>query len=234
MREYSWLSNLLDTEKEPITDKQKAIIKAAVELFSEKGYAATSTREIAQRAGVAEGTIFKQYPTKKDLMLRITERIIHTALFPLISSGINELIAKPYKSREEFLAAFLQNRMGLIQEGVPLFKIILQEIPFQPEIRAMLIKQIKKMPFPNIVEKLRAKESPGIPADSTAASNSKAAGFSEAEVIQILLTCISGFFILRNVMMPELFPKSRLSEDAATLVRFITQGLKNEEQRNDL
>ena len=211
---YSWMKHVLEKETEPMTDKQKAIIRAAVELFSEKGYAATSTREIAKRAGVAEGTIFKQYPTKKELMLWITERIIHTALFPLISSGISELLAKPYKTREEFLSAFLQNRMSLMQEGVPLFKIIFQEMPFQPEIRAMLMKQIKKMPFNAIAEKLRVEESP--------AANS----LPGAQVTQILLTCISGFFFLRNIIMPELFPKSRLKEDAAALVRFINRGLQ--------
>ena len=126
MKDYTWLKNILEREDGEMTDKQQAIIKAAVELFSEKGYAATSTREIAKRAGVAEGTIFKQYPTKKDLMLWIIERIISTALFPLISSGLSELLEKSYTTREEFLAAFLQNRIGLMQEAVPLFKIIFQ------------------------------------------------------------------------------------------------------------
>ena len=199
-------------KQELMTDKKKAVIKAAVELFSEKGYAATSTREIANRAGVAEGTIFKHYPTKKDLMLRITEHIIQTELFPLISSGISELIEKPFNSREEFLTAFLQNRIGLMQEDLPLFKIIFQEIPFHPEIRTMLIKQFKKIPFSAIVEKLRSVEG---------------SGFSETEVMQFLLTCISGFFILRNVLMPDFFPKNRLKKDAAALVRFINRGLNN-------
>ena len=218
MGDYSWLKHLLVEETGTMTDKQKAVVKAAVELFSEKGYAATSTREIARRAGVAEGTIFKQYPTKKDLMLWLTERIIHTALFPLVSSGISELLAKPYKSLEEFLAAFLQNRIGLMHEGVPLFKIIFQEMPFQPEIRSMMIKQVKKLPLGAIVEKLRREGSSG----------SELGCFTEAELMQILLTCISGFFILRNIMIPELFPKSRLKEDAAAFVRFMARGMKNE------
>lgn len=224
MKDYTWLGNILNTETEPMTDKQKAIIKAAVELFSERGYAATSTREIARKAGVAEGTIFKQYPTKKDLMLWITRRIIDKALLPLVSSGIPELLGKSYNSREEFLAAFLQNRMGLMQEGLPLFRIIFQEIPFQPEIRSMLIKQAKKLPFAAIAEKMREIESSRLPSAMPPAS-----GFQEAEVMQILVTCIAGFFIVRNLLIPDLFPKSRLQEDAAALVRFITRGLRNED-----
>jgi AcrR family transcriptional regulator len=210
MGDYNWLNNMLEQEAEPITDKQKSIIKAAVELFSEKGYAATSTKEIAQRAGVAEGTIFKQYPTKKDLMLWITKRIIHVALFPLISSGLSELLDKNYTSREEILAAFFFNFLALMQEGAPLFKILFQEMPFQPEIRAMLIAQIQKMPLDKIVGKVKA---------------SGVSDFSETDITQILLTCIAGFFFLRNIMMPELFQKNEQQDDIATMVRFINRGI---------
>ena len=215
MEDYKWLKNILEHDTESMTDKQKAIIKAAVELFSEKGYADTSTREIANKAGVAEGTIFKQYPTKKDLMLWINELIIKKALFPVISSGIDELLSKPFSSRQEFLSAFLQNRMSLIQESLPLFKIIFQEIPFHPEIRIMLIEQVKKMPFTAITQKLFPTEKSG----------SFKSSFSETEVQQIILTCISGFFFLRNIMMPELFSNNRLKKDAEILMRFINQGL---------
>ena len=47
------------------------ISSAACELFCEKGYSATSTSEIAKRAEVSEGTIFKYFATKKDLLLYI-------------------------------------------------------------------------------------------------------------------------------------------------------------------
>jgi len=211
MKNYSWLKSIFEEDAQSMTDKQKAVIKAAVELFSKKGYAATSTKEIAMRAKVAEGTIFKQYPTKKDLMLWITGRIIHKAFFPFITSGISDLLAKNHNNREEFLSDFLQNRFTLIQDGVPLFKIIFQEIPFQPDIRIMLIEQLKKLPLPAIAEKLFKGKS--------------STNFSETEVLNILLSCTIGFFILRLMIMPELFPKKHLKKDAETLLRFINQGL---------
>ncbi|MDR0320679.1 MAG: TetR/AcrR family transcriptional regulator [Treponema sp.] len=211
MKNYSWLKNIFENDAESMTDKQKAVIKAAVELFSKKGYAATSTKEIAMRAGVAEGTIFKQYPTKKDMMLWITERIIQKALFPLISSGLSELLAKNYNNREEFLSDFFQNRLALIQDGVPLFRIIIQEIPFQPDIRRMLVEQFKKLPLLAVAKKL-----------SHGKSSKK---ISETEILNILLSCIAGFFVLRFMIMPELFPKKRLQKDAETFLKFLNHGL---------
>ena len=207
---FNWLTYILEKEEEPMTDKQKAIVRAAAELFSEKGYAATSTREIARKADVSEGTIFKQFPTKKDLMLWLTGKIINTALFPLMSRGINELLAKDYETHTKFLFTFLENRLELLQEGIPLFKIIFQEVPFQSEIRGMLFEQIKKMPFHEIVKKMRLGE--GL-------------YFSEEEVIQLLVSCFLGFFFLHNIAMPELFPNSRYKKDTLALVQFIIRGL---------
>lgn len=42
---------------------------AALELFSERGYDATGTAMIAERAGVSEMTLFRHYPTKGSLLL---------------------------------------------------------------------------------------------------------------------------------------------------------------------
>ena len=61
-----WESVLEQTgEDGHLTEKQKRIVQAAIESFAEKGFSATSTNEIAQKAGVAEGTIFRHYKTKK-------------------------------------------------------------------------------------------------------------------------------------------------------------------------
>jgi len=232
MEEYKWLKNILESSTEPrsgegsplddetekITDKQKSIIKAAIELFSVKGYAATSTREIAQKAGVAEGSIFKLFPTKKDLMLWITKRIIKTALFPLVSSGIVELLEKPFNSREEFLTAFLENRLELIQEGVPLFKIIIQELPFQPEIRAMLFEQFKKMPFNMIAKKLITTQT------GFAETHND---FNETDMINIIMTCLTGFFFTRIMIFPEIYLEKQIKNDAEVLVRFMSRGLES-------
>ncbi len=44
------------------------IAEAAMRLFAEQGFAATSTRQIAQAAGVSEGLIFRYFPTKLELL----------------------------------------------------------------------------------------------------------------------------------------------------------------------
>jgi AcrR family transcriptional regulator len=48
-------------------ERQASIIAAAAALFASKGFKGTTTREIAQRAGISEALLFKHFPTKRAL-----------------------------------------------------------------------------------------------------------------------------------------------------------------------
>ena len=54
--------------KEQVKDKKTAIMKAALKLFTERGFQGTSTAHISKEAGVATGTLFNYFPTKEDLI----------------------------------------------------------------------------------------------------------------------------------------------------------------------
>ena len=53
---------------------RQAILRAALELFAEKGFYHTTTKAISRRAGIAEGTLFNYFETKEDLALCFLER----------------------------------------------------------------------------------------------------------------------------------------------------------------
>jgi AcrR family transcriptional regulator len=59
-------------------ERRKAIVTALVPLLVERG-GEVSTREIAQAAGIAEGTIFRVFPDKKSLLLAAAEEAINPA-----------------------------------------------------------------------------------------------------------------------------------------------------------
>lgn len=48
-------------------ERRKAIVAAAVPLFAKKGFAGTTTRELAEVAGISEGLLFRHFPSKKHL-----------------------------------------------------------------------------------------------------------------------------------------------------------------------
>ncbi|ERN41513.1 transcriptional regulator [Rubidibacter lacunae KORDI 51-2] len=51
----------------------KRIVDAAIELFASQGFAATTTKQIADRAGVNEVTLFRNFGSKHDLLLAVVE-----------------------------------------------------------------------------------------------------------------------------------------------------------------
>ena len=53
---------------------RKAILEAALDLFSRQGFYATTTKQISRKAGIAEGTLFNYFRTKEDLALYFLER----------------------------------------------------------------------------------------------------------------------------------------------------------------
>ena len=52
-------------------EKEERILAAARTLFSERGFEATTTRDIAERAGIGTGTLFLYVRSKEELLLRL-------------------------------------------------------------------------------------------------------------------------------------------------------------------
>src|SRR5437867_4977534 len=56
-------------------DRRTQILAAALEIFSERGFHGTRTRELADRAGVSEALVFSHFPTKEALIRAIIDRV---------------------------------------------------------------------------------------------------------------------------------------------------------------
>jgi AcrR family transcriptional regulator len=73
--------------------RREEILKTALGLFAEKGFDATSTKQIATEAGIAEGLIFHYFPTKASLLTAILEdrlegrRAFRNQLRPLLEEA---------------------------------------------------------------------------------------------------------------------------------------------------
>ncbi|MDF2718396.1 MAG: TetR family transcriptional regulator, partial [Paenibacillus sp.] len=121
-----WMEELLQagTAGNKMTEKQKRIFESAIEVFAEKGFAASSTSEIAQRAGVAEGTIFRHYKTKKELLLSIVTPAMVKLIAPFVLREFGEVLKKEYDSYDQFLRAMIENRIVFMQKNRSLLKIV--------------------------------------------------------------------------------------------------------------
>lgn len=70
-------------------ERRNSIIDAALELFAEKGFSGTRTREIAARAGISETLIFQHFKDKETLYGATFERLIthHPPVMSIIKSA---------------------------------------------------------------------------------------------------------------------------------------------------
>jgi TetR/AcrR family transcriptional regulator len=63
-------------------DRREQILSVATHLFARQGFQGTTTREIAQHAGVTEALIFRHFPCKDDLYWAVIEEKIRGAASP--------------------------------------------------------------------------------------------------------------------------------------------------------
>src|SRR5258708_13703242 len=54
-------------------DRKLQILRVAVSLFSQRGFGGTTTKEIAQAAGVSEAMVFRHFATKQELYSAILD-----------------------------------------------------------------------------------------------------------------------------------------------------------------
>jgi AcrR family transcriptional regulator len=66
---------------------RKAILDAAIKLFSDKGFEETSIEELAREAGVGKGTIYGYFNTKQEIFLAFCEEEIEYVFSRLEKEG---------------------------------------------------------------------------------------------------------------------------------------------------
>ena len=105
--------------------KRDAIIDAALDLFAEKGVDATSTREITERAETAEGTLYRHFDGKDDLVRSLFEEsasLFHDVLAHSAATAANPreqleaMVRGIFTFAEEHPAAFTY--LLSVHEGV--------------------------------------------------------------------------------------------------------------------
>jgi AcrR family transcriptional regulator len=91
---------------------KRRIVTAALELFQSKGFDATTTKQIARRAKVAEGTVFNYFQTKEDIALHFLELEVDHAIETVRSSQrlrrapLDEKLFALVEAQLDFLAPY--------------------------------------------------------------------------------------------------------------------------------
>lgn len=199
-----------------MTEKQIKILNAAIELFSAQGYEATRTSEIAKKAKVAEGTIFRYYKTKKDLLLAIPDCLANSPLHQTLLQELNDIFDGKNQTLEGFLKSLVLNRQKFASENIAILKILLQEVPFHPELREKLSNTLffpLMNRFVHVIDQFKAR---GQIVDKPSPT-----------IVSMIVTTVLGYFFTRYIAMLE-FNWDDLY-DTDNLIEYIMFGISKEQ-----
>ncbi|HSL91709.1 MAG TPA: TetR/AcrR family transcriptional regulator [Candidatus Limnocylindrales bacterium] len=102
--------------------KRERILRAAIRIFSQKGYFNSKISEIARQAGVADGTIYLYFKNKDDLLISLFEEKmgeVVTDIRARVADGSGAL---------HRLQIFIRNHMDLLTREAGLIEVIQVEL----------------------------------------------------------------------------------------------------------
>lgn len=140
----------------PRAERERAILAAAREVFSERGYGGGSVAEVAERAGVVEGTVFSYFDTKQALLLRVISDF-YEALIEDVETGLRAV--RGAQNRLRFLVA---RHMRVFVQDLGLCRVVLSELRPDPALYGESVLELNRrytsIALDVIVEGIRAGE----------------------------------------------------------------------------
>src|SRR5262249_58179050 len=98
--------------------RKDAMLKAATTLFAEKGYEATSVRDVAKLSGVFSGSLYAHFNAKEDLLFEVLSQRMELVIRTLTPIAESDLPAR------EKLRRALRNHLRQAAHDPSLSKIV--------------------------------------------------------------------------------------------------------------
>ena len=133
----------------PRARREQDILDAAHEVFVRHGYEAASMSEIAEIAGVVEGTIYKYFDGKRALLYRVIGRWYEAML-----ADYAEHLATHRGTRAR-LRFVIRRHVASIRDNPALCRLFFREIRGDPEYRGSAIHEFNRRYTHVVVEILR-------------------------------------------------------------------------------
>lgn len=119
-------------------ERRVSDLAAARAVFSEKGYLETSTAEIAERAGVVEGTIYRYFSSKRDLLIKVVE-----AWYDEMISDYDEQLSQ-ISGTWNRLRFLIWKHLSVIQKEPALCRFMFTELRADPDYRSTTVFQLNR------------------------------------------------------------------------------------------
>jgi AcrR family transcriptional regulator len=116
-------------------DQVERVLEAAARLFREKGFAATTVREIAKAAGMLPGSLHYRYASKEAILLAVVERAILRA-----TDAVREAIATSRDPVERVRLALRAHLRLLLSGDDAIYVLLYDWRSITGEARAAIVR----------------------------------------------------------------------------------------------
>jgi AcrR family transcriptional regulator len=113
----------------PREQRRLAILQVAEQVFREKGYSEALTAQIAARAGVVEGSIYRYFPGKRELLIRVVEQ-----WYERILADYDQQLAALSGTRAR-LRFLIWRHLNVIHREPAMCRLIFRQLRAWPEYR---------------------------------------------------------------------------------------------------
>lgn len=122
-------------------DTVRILLRAAAQVFSGRGYAATTTNHIAARAGVSIGSLYEYFPSKDALLVALLEEHLTEgdAILNQVWSGIDTC-----SDVSEVVRRFARAMIDLHARDRALHRLLLEEAPLPRRARQRIFDMEKE------------------------------------------------------------------------------------------
>ena len=111
------------------------ILKAAQKLFARNGYDGTTTKELAEKAGIAEGTLFRHFSNKKAILVEVATN----GWIELLTDLLTELSEM---ASYEAISHVMYKRMLRLGDNYDMMRVCFMEVQSHPDLRDRIQSEV--------------------------------------------------------------------------------------------
>jgi len=128
------------------------VLDAALELFMEKGFAATRVNDIAKRAGLSKGAVYLYFPSKEAVL----EALVRRAIIPIADSALEAL--RSYEGDPRLIITMVIKMVGhrfADPKIIAIPKVVFREVLGFPHLAEMYRTEVLDKVLPVVTGLIR-------------------------------------------------------------------------------
>lgn len=199
-----------------VEERQQQILQAAAQVFAEKGFESATIREVARVARVSEGSIYRYFKNKQDLLVHLPRQFIQPPIEAFRAATMHA--GAPPPPPEELLLSIAQNMVIAITHNRELMRVLFTSLPTMDEAtRATYVREVPAYAMEMFESYVIAQQNAGV----------FRADIDPAIAARILPGMVMFFLFVQEIVQPTDLPQFEYEKIIPNVVQIFLHGVMN-------